>query len=374
MTIGIDGRCLQNGKNTGVEEYARSLILRLVKENHRDQFVVFVNSFSDIKERFEWLDEFDNVCIKRFNVPNKILNFCFWLLNWPKIDKMIGGADYFISPNVHFAALSEKCQQILTVHDLSFERMPETFSWKRRLWHFLINPRRSVRRAVKIWAVSESTSQDLVNLYRVNPEKIEINYPFFDFESFDQTSYSKQELRDKFGLSGRFILFLGTIEPRKNIKSLIIGFESFKRRNKGSEDFKLVIAGEKGWLWESIIERAKQSPFHEDIIFTSFVEERDKPLLYSLADVFVYPSFYEGFGFPPLEAMASGTPTITSNQSSMPEVLSDGALLINPYKPFEICLALENLLKDREVYRGYIEKGKNRSREIANKKRVFNIY
>lgn len=375
MKIGIDGRCLQNCKNTGVEEYARGLISQLLKNNNKDRFVVFLNAFNQIEADFSWLEENERVEIKKFSFPNKLLNLCIWLLNWPKIDKMIDGVDCFISPNFHFTALSSECRQILTVHDLSFERMPETFSFKRRVWHFLINPRKMARRADEIWSVSESTAQDLISIYKIKKEKIKVNYPFFNFDLYNKKIdfAEKQRIKKKYQLPENFILFLGTIEPRKNIQGLIAGFESFKKINSEAKNFKLVIAGGKGWLWESIIEKAEKSSVAGDIIFTGFVNEKDKVVLYFLAKVFAYPSFYEGFGFPPLEAMASGVPTIASNCSSMPEILGDGALLVNPDKPFEICLAIENLLKEKSVYDFYSGKGKEQARLISGKKRGFGV-
>ncbi len=375
MKIGIDGRCLQNGKNTGVEEYTRGLILQLLKNNNKDRFVVFLNAFNQIRADFGWLEKNRRVEIKKFSFPNKLFNLCIWFLNWPKIDRIIGGVDYFISPNFHFTSLSLDCKQILTVHDLSFERMPETFSFKRRVWHFLINPRKMVRRADKIWSVSESTAQDLISNYKIKKEKIKVNYPLFDFNFYNKKNgfKEKQIIRDKYKLPEKFILFLGTIEPRKNISGLIAGFESFKKRNFGAKDFKLVIAGERGWLWELIIQKAEKSSVADDIIFTGFVNEKDKSILYSLARVFIYPSFYEGFGFPPLEAMASGIPTVASNCSSMPEILGDGAILINPYKPFEICLAIENLLKNKQVYDYYSKKGRKQAELVNDKEREFMV-
>ena len=373
MRIGIDGRCLQAGGNTGVEEYAKGLILQLLKENKKDNFILFLNAFGEIRERFDWLEDFKNLEIKRFKFSNRIFSFCLWFLGWPKVDKMIGGADFFISPNFHFTALTKNCKQILTVHDLSFERMPETFSFKRRLWHFLINPRKCCQKAYKIWAVSDSTKSDLINVYQIKPNKISVKYPFLKFDFFNKKSENKSEIKNKYNLPEKFILFLGTVEPRKNIKGLIAGFESFKQRNSQFRDHKLVIAGGWGWLWDSIIKRAQKSPFAKDIIFTGFIEEVDKPNLYSLAEAFVYPSFYEGFGFPPLEAMASGVPTIASNCSSMPEVLNDGAILINPYKPFEIAVALELLLNDKNTYQKYSKKGRLQSEKISKTKRDFEI-
>lgn len=371
MKIGIDGRCLQDGENTGVQEYARGLLMQLLKENPQEDFVVFVNAFNEIKEDFNWLREFKNVSIKRFRWPNKLLNFCFCFLNWPKIDKMLGGVELFIAPNFYFMAFSPNVRKILTVHDLSFERFPETFSFKRRLWHFFVNPRKKSREADKIWAVSESTAQDLISLYQIDKNKITVNYPFFNFNP-NFSAESLEKIKNKYHLPEKFVLFLGTIEPRKNIESLIEGFEAFKTRNK-NQDYKLVIAGEKGWLWKSIIQKALESPFSKDIKFIGFVEEEDKTGLYSLAKVFIYPSLYEGFGFPPLEAMACKIPTVASNCSSIPEVLEDGAILIDPYKPFEICLSLENLFNDQRLYQLYSEKGFKQFQKIKQIKRKFNI-
>jgi len=242
------------------------------------------------------------------------------------------------------------------------------------LWHFFINPRKNVKEAYKIWSVSESTAQDLVSLYQINPEKITVNYPFLNDQFFKPVEQDdKYLIIKKYNLPEKFILFLGTIEPRKNIKSLIVGFENFKKRNEWAKDYQLVIAGEKGWSNQPIIERIENSSCFEDIVFANFIEEKNKPILYSLAQIFVYPSFYEGFGFPPLEAMALGIPTIASNCSSMPEILEDGAVLINPYKPFEICLALELLLKDQKIYQKYSNKGRLQAPKIAGVKRNFEI-
>jgi len=361
MKIGIDGRCLQEGEKTGVQEYTRSLIIKLLKRNRKNQFVLFLNSFNSIKENFSWLKDFKNIEIKRFKYPNKILNFFFWFLKWPKIDKMLGGVDVLIVPNFNFLALSSKAKLVLTVHDLSFERFPETFSFKRRLWHFLINPKKIVKEADEIWAVSRSTAQDLIGLYFVNKEKITINYPFSNFKNFNGDKKILEKIKNKYKLPDKFLFFLGTIEPRKNVQGLLDGFEFFKKRNAWAGDLKLVIAGEKGWLWKSILEKAQENIYSEDIKFIGFVEEREKSAIYSLASVFVYPSLYEGFGFPPLEAMSCGVPTIASNCSSIPEILEDGAILINPYKSFEICLALEHLLKNKELYKSYSKKGQQQA-------------
>jgi glycosyltransferase involved in cell wall biosynthesis len=150
----------------------------------------------------------------------------------------------------------------------------------------------------------------------------------------------------KYHLPKNFILYFGTIEPRKNISGLIRAFELLKEKNKDFKKVYLVIAGGKGWLFKNIFAMAARSKFAKHIIFTGFVSPEDKVYLYNLADLFVYPSFFEGFGFPPLEAMACGVPTITSNTSSLPEIAQDAALMVNPYDTDELAWAMEQVLSD----------------------------
>jgi glycosyltransferase involved in cell wall biosynthesis len=372
MRIGIDARCLQEGRNTGVEEYTKGLIRCLAISRPEDQLILFINSFNPIKEDFNWLGGLNNVEIRTFKIPNKILNLSFWLFGLPRVDKMIGGADIFFVPNFCFISLSGDCKKVLTVHDLSFEWVPETFSLKRRLWHFFINPRRMCRRFDQLLAVSQSTKQDLKSLYGINLQKVEVKPPFFDdnfLEKYKRENFKEEEIarvRNKYNLPKNYILFLGTIEPRKNINALIQAFDHWKKSHK-SNDLKLVIAGQKGWLHEKIFQEADKVACKEEIFFTEFIKEKDKPFVYAGAWLFIFPSLFEGFGIPPLEAMASGVPVIASNQSSMPEVLGDAAILINPYRSYEIYLAINILLKDKKMYNKYSERGLERAERMLSK-------
>lgn len=382
MRIGIDLRCLQGGEKTGVGEYTIAVIKKILKDNNRDEFIFFLNSYKKgARENFGWIEKFSNAKIKKFNFPNKILNLSFWFLSWPKVDKMIGEVDVFFMPNISFIGLSRDCYKILTVHDLSFELFPENFCFKKRLWHFLINPHRLCQQSDKILTVSDSTKQDLISIYDVDQKKVRKIYPPFDDSKFSQeiSEKRKREVKDKHNLPDNFVLYLGTIEPRKNIISLIKAFDRFKKkasflkRGKNKKDLKLVIAGGKGWLWEETFKQAKKSKFRDEIIFIGFVSEKDKPAVYKLAKIFIFVSFFEGFGFPPLEAMASGRPVIASNCSSMPEILGKAAILVNPYRPKEITEAMEQLLEDDEFYDFYSQKGMERAKEISNLERKFKI-
>jgi glycosyltransferase involved in cell wall biosynthesis len=241
---------------------------------------------------------------------------------------------------------------VVTAHDLSFEMFSETFSWKRRLWHFFVNFRRLAHSADKIIAVSQSTKDDLMTRYGV-PEKNIAVIPSGVGEQFRAIGRNDEELirvQKKYNLPYKFILSLETFEPRKNIISLIRSYEALQKLgNPVYDKYSLVIAGVRGWKDEEVFRVIANSPYKEKIILPGFVADEDKPALYNLAGVFVYPSFYEGFGFPPLEAMACGAPVIVSHSSSLPEVVGDAGVFIDPYQPEELFRALQQILSDQEL-------------------------
>lgn len=364
MKIGIDGRCLMRGRRTGVEEYTINLLKEVFRLDAQNEYQIFFNSWKDSLIDWSWLEEFPNVRIKKFRIPNKILNLCFWYLSWPKIDRMLGGVDVFFMPNLTFYALNKKAKLILTVHDLSFERYLEMFSLKKRLWHYLVGPKKICERAEKIIAVSQSTKNDLVSLYKIQPEKISVIHSGISdkFKVIDRNDKQLVVTKEKYQLPYRFILYLGTIEPRKNIISLIQAFNQFKNQaqkenNAELNKYKLVIAGHDGWLMKEILAEINSSPYREDILKIDFVAEEDKEYFYNLASLFVFPSFFEGFGFPPLEAMRCGVPVIASNSSSMPEVVNGGGILIDPNRPSEIATAMREILTNQPLRENLIQKG-----------------
>lgn len=373
MRIGIDVSCLGEGRRTGVEEYTLNLLQNIFKLDRKNEYILFLNSWKSSQADFSWLADYPNVKLKKFHFPNKLLNFLFWYFAWPKMDKMIGGADLFFMPNIMFGSVSEKTKLLVTIHDLSFERYPESFSLKRRLWHIFINPKKICSRADRIIAVSESTKNDLVDLYKVNPKKIKVIYSGVS-EKFRVISRNYENLirvKEKYKLPYKFILYLGTIEPRKNIAGIIRSYNQLRRTGAGNEklkeliDYKFVIAGSKGWLSGKIFSEIKKSEFRDNIKVINFVRDADKEFVYNLAALFVYPSFFEGFGFPVLEAMSCGVPVITSNVSSLPEIVGNGAIMIDPDKPDEITEAIREVLTNGELRSELIEKGLVRSKEFS---------
>jgi len=371
MKIGIDIRCLTEGRRTGVEEYAINLLDNLFQKDKNNEYILFFNSFRNNRVDLSWTRKYSNVKVKIFFFPNKILNFMFWYLGWPHIDKMIGGVDVFFSPNINFVSVSKKTKLLVTFHDLSFEIFPETFSLKRRMWHMFVNPKKLAKKAHKIVAVSSSTRDDLVNYYGIEDEKINVihNGISNDFGFINRNDPKLLAVKEKYDLPFNFILYFGTIEPRKNIVGIVRSFNYLRGLgNKKVNRFKLVIAGESGWKAREIYDEIRKSKYREDIIVINSVQNEDKPFLYSLASVFVYPSFFEGFGFPPLEAMSSGIPVIVSNNSSMPETVGASAIMVDSDRLDEIALAIKELIINGNLRRKMQDRGAIQVRNFNWKK------
>jgi glycosyltransferase involved in cell wall biosynthesis len=351
MRIGIDVRCLAEGKRTGVEEYTLALLQGLFELDQENEYILFFNAWKKTLPDFNWIAKYPNVTLKAFRFPNKLLNLSLWYLRFPKLDRLVGGTDIFFLPNLNFAAVSDKTRLVVTAHDLSFELFPETFSWKRRVWHFFIHFRRLALSADKVIAVSRSTKDDLIAEYGVPEQDISIVHSGIgeQFRVMSRNDTDLVRVQEKYSLPYKFILSLSTFEPRKNILALIESYEALLRLGHPVFDkYMLVIAGTHGWKYEEIFEAIADSPYKDRIIQTGFIAGEDKTALYNLASVFVYPSLYEGFGFPPLEAMACGVPVIVSHSSSLPEVVGDAGILIDPYQPDELFLALQQVLLDQE--------------------------
>lgn len=375
MRIGIDIRCLAEGRRTGVEEYTLNLLENLLEIDTKNEYVLFFNSYKKSKINLDWIKKYGNVELKAFGIPNKFLNFLFWYFGWPKIDKMLGGVDVFFMPNLIFGSVSKKTKLLVTFHDLSFERYPEMFSWKRRFWHMFINPKKLAESASKIIAVSESTRDDLISVYRIKNEKIRVIYNGISekFRIISRNDVRLVEIKEKYNLPYKSILFLGTIEPRKNIIALLRAYnmlQEFAEKNNLDTilKYKLIIAGEKGWLSDKIYEEIGNSKYKQNIRVINSVLDEEKEYFYNLSSLFVYPSFFEGFGFPPLEAMKCGVPVITSNNSSLPEIVSNAGVMIDPAKPDELFKAMETLILNSELADSLKRKGSENSRKFSWKK------
>ena len=261
---------------------------------------------------------------------------------------------------------------IITVHDIAYVRFSNLLNKSRQIYKKNIL-KSSIERADIIVADSLSTKRDILNYYGIKENKIKVVH--LGVESRFRPISNVEKYRIKNNLPSKMILNVGTLEPRKNVVTLI---RAFKRlREKGCMDYKLVIAGEKGWLYKQIFKEVERSDLMQEILFLGVVSDEDLPMLYNCAGIFVYPSLYEGFGLPPLEAMACGIPVITSNTASLPEVIGDAGIMIDPTDVGSLCEAMYNVLSKKELWNHMSGMGLERSKlfswEKAAKK-ILEIY
>jgi glycosyltransferase involved in cell wall biosynthesis len=247
---------------------------------------------------------------------------------------------------------------VITVHDLSFLRFPERFRPANRLYLSTMT-RLSCQRARRVIAVSQATADEIVRLLRVSPARIDVIPHGVEHDRFQPVSAAQlQSFRREKDLPERFILYLGTLEPRKNILDLL---EAYSRTRAIRQAVPLVLAGGKGWYYEEIFARVERLGLTDAVRFPGFVPDAEIPLWYNAATVFVYPSLYEGFGLPLLEAMACGTPVIGSATSSIPEVVQGAGLLVAPGDVDELCDSLDRVVQDRNLRADLGQLGRARS-------------
>ncbi len=366
MRIGIDLRSLEEENISGVGEYTLEIIRCLLEADRKNDYIIFSNAFRNQNENFSFIDEYSNVKLARFRFPNKLLNLFLWYLNWPKLDKLIGGVDVFFAPNINFLTVSRNCKFVTTFHDLSFEYFPEFFRHKTMLWHsWFVNPRKIARNSDSVIAVSKSTKTDLENIYGISPEKVRVvrHGVGEEYRIIDRNDPKLLEIQKKYGLPYKYILYLGNIEPRKNIVSIIEAFKDFQKVNAQFGRCKLVFAGNISRQYTDIFNREKNGIFS-----IGYVAKDDKPFLYNLASLFVYPSHFEGFGLPVLEAMACGTPVITSHNSSIPQVAGKSAIAIDPNRPEQLREAMKSILGDEKLQTTLRQRGLEQARKFSWRK------
>lgn len=249
------------------------------------------------------------------------------------------------------------CPMVLTIHDLSFKLFPRTHSLRNVIWARSLVPV-SVNRSRRIIAVSNNTKLDLLRLMNVNSDKISVIYEGASSQFRPEPAVDDGEVLSHYRIKKPYVLFVGTLEPRKNLTALI---RSFYKVSRTRADVNLVLAGRRGWMAQAIFDEVEKRDLLSRVHITGYVRDRHLSALYRQADAFIYPSLYEGFGLPPLEAMASGTPVIVSRGSSLPEVVGDAGLYVNPLDIDELAVAMEKVLGNRNLAADLVEKGLQRA-------------
>lgn len=356
MNILVDANILTRKQKTGVDYYALGLIDAAAKRMPSDKFVLV---------HFGWraygAPTGNNIRIKKiWWLPAKMYGLYRHFLHFLPFDLFVPiKADIMLFPDFGCSPTIQRVPKLTIIHDLVYKLQPEYVPEQHR--EFLdMTVKNALRLSTEVIVNSISTKHDLLRVYPESNKSINILPP-----AVDQTMYQPagdkavKAVRSKYNLPPGYILFLGTIEPRKNLANIIRAYNKLPATLQ--KQYKLVLAGKKGWLDDEIDELCRQAG--DFVVRTGRIEATDKAALYSGASAFIFPSLYEGFGIPVLEAMACGTPVLTSNVSSLPEVAGKAAELVDPSNVSAIAKGLEKLLTDKKLAQKYVKLG----HEQANK-------
>lgn len=371
MNIGIDIRALNSSKLTGVGTYVLNAVKNIIEIDKENNYYLISSGLrGEVKA---WID-FKNINTqhKHIKLPNKLLNLSLFTRTGPNFmsylpDKM----DIFWLPNINFFTCDKKTPFVLTIHDLSFLHSKEFYSFKRKAWHRSVNVERLVDHADRIIAVSNNTKRDIVRFFGADDAKISVINPGLDVNKMDRDL--AERLVQDYKLSKDFFVYVGTIEPRKNIVSIIKAFDLYHKDNPDAE---LVIVGGKGWIYEKIFHNIQRRKY---VRYLGYLSGPKKDAIYYLSKGLIWPSLYEGFGFPPLEATYHGVPVILSYKTSLPEIMKDQAIYIDPYNISDIYNALKLIDEDKDLREDLKDKAnkfnlpswENQAKEII---KLFNSY
>ncbi len=364
LRIGIDVSQVVFG--SGVSNYTQKLVEHLLKIDHKNQYILFASSLRQrkkLKEFSQSLQEYKNVEFKLFPVPPTLLEFLWNKLHIFPIEKFIGEVDIFHSSDWTQPPISgEKTKKVTTAHDLVVYLFESSVHPK------IVSAQKKRLELVKkevdlILADSQTTKDDLIKFLHIDENKIKVVYLAVSEEFKPQDDDKVNEVLQKYKIKKPYILSVATQEPRKNIQKLL---DVFANISKIHTEFHLVLTGNPHG-WGTAMPRGGQG-FHspENVIWTNYIPQQDLIALYAGCRVFVYPSLYEGFGLPILEAMACGSPVITSNSSSMAEIAKDAAILVDPRSESQLTRAIEmvinlNLENYQKMVRASIERSKKYS-------------
>ena len=344
-------------RRAGLGRYAESLTRALVSV-HPDRYALFYN-----RERtIEPLSGLEHLTTRTVALGYKPWRMLVWLgqLSRVGLDGLLPNAELFHATE-HLLLPLRSTPTVLTVHDLIFRHLPEHHKPLNR-WYLNLTMPLYCRRATHIIAISECTRRDLIAAYGLLPEKITVIYEAADARFGPQPPEVVAAARARYGLPDRYLLFVGTIEPRKNLARLLAAFEVIQAEGLSEA---LVIVGKRGWLCGDFFARLEQSSVRDAVILPGYVPNEDLPAIYAGAQALIFPSLYEGFGLPVLEAMACGTPVVASNASSMPEVGGGAALYFSPTDVEAMVEAIRRLLRDPDLWGSMRMEGLTRAAEFS---------
>lgn len=352
MRIAIDAHSIGTGLG-GNESYATNLIEALAEIDQTNRYTLYVTR-KEAVERLSnrWPNFFVRPTLPHTPIVRIPLVLSAELRRQP-VDVL----------HVQFTAPPfAPCPVVVSIHDLSFEHLPETFKWRSRN-QLKTTVRRSARAAARVIALSEHARQDIVRTYGLAADHVK-TIPLAASDRFYRVTDADElkRVRQTYGIDGEYILTVGAIQPRKNLARLIAAYARLRKSRPEVNLPKLVFAGKCAWLFEETLRTIQELQLTESVILTGYVPEKDLPALYSGALCFVYPSYFEGFGLPPLEAMKCGAPVITGNRTSLPEVVGDAGLLVDPFDVDALAAAMNQLISDSDLRAELATKGLARAK------------
>ncbi|MBI1765481.1 MAG: glycosyltransferase family 4 protein [Acidobacteria bacterium] len=340
MHIGIDAHAI-GAQQGGNETYIKQLITALAEIDDTNRYSLYLaNARAAVEWRTGFARAHPNFAIRQIPPPTPLVRVPLYLayeLRRRPVDVL--HVQYTAPPFCPVPVVA-------TIHDLAFEHLPETFT-RRGAWQLQLTVRRTAQRAARIATVSEYSRQDLLRTYKLPPEKVAVTYNGIaaQFTPTPAMADEAAQVKARYGITRDFILTVGSLQPRKNLVRLIRAYAKL-RAEQSNFTQQLVIVGRKLWLHHEIFAEVARQPWAADVILTGYVADEELPPLYRAAAVFAYPSIFEGFGLPPLEAMACGTPVVTSNNSCLPEIVGTAALLVDPFDEAAIANGLRRALQD----------------------------
>jgi glycosyltransferase involved in cell wall biosynthesis len=359
LHIGINAYEANVVDRVGSNQYAYAVLVeleRIALEKHYKVTIFLPNSpVADMpKERQGW----------EYRVIPPSFFWTHWRLPISLVwDRMIGkNYDVFLSLG-HYAPPICPAPSVMMVMDLAYLQFPEFFK-KSDVWKLTHWTDTSVRSASQVIAISEQTKKDILNRYHLETDQVTVAYPGFS-PSHKLSEQETEKTLKTLGISGKYLVYVGTLQPRKNLLRLVQAFEMVVQK-KEFKDLQLIIAGKIGWLADEVIEVVKKSQYAKQIRMLGYVTEEQKAALYAGSELSVLVGLYEGFGIPPLEAMAYGTIPVVSNTASLPEVVGDTGVLVDPYDASAIAQGLETVLQwSREERAKHLVKGKRQATQFT---------